>query len=951
MARAASGAVVRQIESLFEGSSVAGLTDRQLLERFNARRDSVGEAAFAALVTRHGPMVLDICRQVVGDLHLAEDAFQAVFLVLARKARSIGNPDLLSNWLYGVALRTARKAKARLARQRKHEEEGSMRPPLSGSSTAVDSLVQPALDREDVEALHDEIARLPGSFRLPVVLCYFEGLTLDEAARRLRCPAGTLRSRLARARDKLRRGLTRRGLAVPAAMLATALGTKSASARISSPLCDATTKAAIQFAAGQAASPLAASLAQEVLRAMLIHKLRFTIVTLLALAAFATGAGYLTHSLAMKDEPKRTPAASQPPLAAKPNDGNSRPAPGRMTVAGRVLDPTGKPVVGAVVDIVGRPRKPWVAARKEREPRVALGRGATDTGGRFRLEASRSSMAGFFEVYAIATAPDFGLGWVNLSADTEQPAADIRLRPEQIIRGKLVDVNGQPATGVELQVASVGKPTKDGLFDGVNMGNDPLPEGLRVWPRPVTTDDQGRFTLAGIGRDLSVNLYFDDLRFAQQWLRTQTDDQEGPKDLRLALQPATSIEGRVLTADTGKPVPGALVQEGRGAGTRVRSDDQGRFTINFTPRKQFQIEAIPPEGQPYLIHKEDFKGTKEMVKMVKDVKLPRGVLIRGKVLEEKTGRPLADASVQFYPMGNHDDGLVLGSQAVVASKDDGSFQIAVPPGKGHLFIYGPTYGYILESIGSRMVYNGQPGGSRYHAHRIIPYEVKASDPPRELTVALRPGKTIKGRLIGPEGQTVEKAEIITTLFCQYFHLKWRGDLTIHARDGSFVLHGLDLDKTARVSILDADHEWGTTVELSGKQAGEDMTIRLQPCGQAKARFVSPDGKPVVKISPHLEILGTPGPPEWTKDKKQQAMLAADAAYMANLDRKHYWKGPLTNADGRITLPDLIPGALYRISDHSIINDTDKGVQVRKDFTVKPGETLDLGDILIEKPPK
>ena len=114
------------------GARSLGLTDQQLLERFNARRDPVGEAAFAALVTRHGPMVLDICHKVVGDLHLAEDAFQAVFLVLARKTRSISNPDLLSNWLYGVALRTARKAKARLARQRKHEEEGSMRPPGFG---------------------------------------------------------------------------------------------------------------------------------------------------------------------------------------------------------------------------------------------------------------------------------------------------------------------------------------------------------------------------------------------------------------------------------------------------------------------------------------------------------------------------------------------------------------------------------------------------------------------------------------------------------------------------------------------------------------------------------------------------------------------------------------------------------------------------------------------------
>ena len=234
-------------------------------------------------------------------VHLAEDAFQAVFLVLARKARSIGNPDLLSNWLYGVALRTARKAKTRLGRQRKREEESSMKPPDSGSSTAVDSSVQPALDDEDVEALHDEIARLPGSFRLPVVLCYFEGLTLDEAARRLRCPAGTLRSRLARARDKLRRGLTHRGFALPGAMLATALSTKSASASISTPLCDATTKAAIPFAAGQAASPLAASLALEVLRTMLIQKFRFTIVTLLRPCCLRHWSG-VSNSLPGHDE-------------------------------------------------------------------------------------------------------------------------------------------------------------------------------------------------------------------------------------------------------------------------------------------------------------------------------------------------------------------------------------------------------------------------------------------------------------------------------------------------------------------------------------------------------------------------------------------------------------------------------------------------------------------------
>ncbi len=170
MARAAEGSLDQQIEILLEGGSVAGLTDRQLLARFTSERDPTRQTAFAALVTRHGPMVLEVCRQLLGDLHHAEDAFQAVFLVLARRAGSIRDPDLLGNWLYGVALRTSRKARVRQARQRRHEEGGSMRRPGSGTSVPVELMAQPdeqpALAPEQAEALHEEIGRLPGSFRL-----------------------------------------------------------------------------------------------------------------------------------------------------------------------------------------------------------------------------------------------------------------------------------------------------------------------------------------------------------------------------------------------------------------------------------------------------------------------------------------------------------------------------------------------------------------------------------------------------------------------------------------------------------------------------------------------------------------------------------------------------------------------------------------------------------------
>ena len=323
MGKEATGPIVRQIEVLLDSGSAAGVTDTQLLVRFNTRRDPVREVAFAAIVTRHGPMVLHVCREILGDRHHAKDAFQAVFLVLARKAETIRDPELLDNWLYGVAVRTARKAKVSLARRRKNEEGTAMRYPRSGSSVPVESTLQhvgePALSHEQAEMLHEEIDRLPRSFRLPVVHHYFEGLTLDEAARRLRWPAGTVRSRLARARQKLRRNLIRRGVVLSTGVLAEASSQKPISACLSSPLSEATIRAAIRFVSGRTTAELASSpivvLAREVLQAILFQKLKLTAMSLLLLGSVATGAGYLTHFARIGDEPKlRLIESGQPPL-------------------------------------------------------------------------------------------------------------------------------------------------------------------------------------------------------------------------------------------------------------------------------------------------------------------------------------------------------------------------------------------------------------------------------------------------------------------------------------------------------------------------------------------------------------------------------------------------------------------------------------------------------------
>ncbi len=351
MARSASALLVQHYERLWGAGTVAGLTDRQLLEQFNAGRDPAGQAAFAALVHRHGPMVFGLCTKVLHDNHHAEDAFQAVFLVLARRAASIRDPDLLANWLYGVSLRTARHAKVRLGRHRKQQGRDLTVSPGRDSNAEQEmrfpSAEETLLAREQIEGLYEEIDRLPKAFRIAVVLRYFEGQTIDEIAGRLNWPVGTVRSRLARAREKLRVALARRGFALPVAALGWAPSQNWASAPGSSRLCDTTTVAAINFVAGRVGNECVAgtatSLARKVVQTMLLRRMAVVALALLLSVALVGGGSYVTGSLARTIPPEgpRVAPQAREQVVAK-TDGDA-PAPGRMFVTGRVLDPGGNP--------------------------------------------------------------------------------------------------------------------------------------------------------------------------------------------------------------------------------------------------------------------------------------------------------------------------------------------------------------------------------------------------------------------------------------------------------------------------------------------------------------------------------------------------------------------------------------------------------------------------------
>jgi RNA polymerase sigma factor (sigma-70 family) len=231
------------------------VSDADLLERFSRRRD---EAAFATLVNRHGPMVQGVCRRILGDRHAAEDVFQAVFLVLVRKCATIRRPELLANWLYGVAFRISRKARIKAIRNEARERWAEKMPTR-----------EQVLDLEWGElkqVLDEEMSQLPEKYRAPLVLCYLQGQTNAQAAAQLGWPTGSMSERLSRAREMLRRRLNRRGLSLSAVLLAVLLSQKTAAAGVSPVLLATTVKTAISYAASdRAASSLAPNLLELIL--------------------------------------------------------------------------------------------------------------------------------------------------------------------------------------------------------------------------------------------------------------------------------------------------------------------------------------------------------------------------------------------------------------------------------------------------------------------------------------------------------------------------------------------------------------------------------------------------------------------------------------------------------------------------------------------------------------
>jgi RNA polymerase sigma factor (sigma-70 family) len=299
------GQLLRRLRRDVSLAEVGDLSDAHLLERFALQHE---DAAFAALVRRHGPLVLGVCRRVLHNPHDAEDAFQATFLILARKAQTIRKSDALGSWLYGVAYRVALKARARAVRRCEREAEACQHLPSNGEKT----------ETAELRALLDEeLNRLPNNYRAAVVLHHLEGRSVEEAARQLGWKEGQFRGALYRGRLLLQERLRRRGAPVAGGILVSFLATDSLSAAVPDVLGEATVEAASVLASGGTLDVTGVAwLVQEGTRDMMLFNVKTVVVLLLMAGSFGAGAAVtrVWPTAAVEEKPAPEPAKPAPEL-------------------------------------------------------------------------------------------------------------------------------------------------------------------------------------------------------------------------------------------------------------------------------------------------------------------------------------------------------------------------------------------------------------------------------------------------------------------------------------------------------------------------------------------------------------------------------------------------------------------------------------------------------------
>jgi RNA polymerase sigma factor (sigma-70 family) len=945
--------VVRCLRAAAGGRQSAGLTDRQLLHGFVARGD---QAAFTALVERHGPMVLRVCRRVLRQEQDAEDAFQATFLVLARKAGSIRKTEALASWLHGVAHRVALRSRRDAGRRRAREREAQPMPAKSQVREAEWHEVQAALD--------EEVRALPEKYRAPFVLCFLEGKSRAEVARELGLKEGTVWSRLSQARKRLHERLGRRGIVLPALLAVAALSSGAARAA-SARLVQATVRAAA--AAGQAAgaglvSARVATLAEGVSRAMLMTQWKTVILCLVTVGLVALGAGAFLRGSAFarppaggSEESARAPAVPpRPPARAE----KPEPAPAAaiedagktVTFKGRVLDPDGKPLVGAEVTLwchLGY----WAAYRAWHPdtagPLRPKSLATTGEDGRFTATFRKSEVTEnplnmwerpWRHVQVVVAAKGYGPGWASLDGKDNQKELTFRLvKDGVVVKGRVLDLEGRPVVGAGVRVMRVGDDSISSLWQ-------PSWAGLSA---DCTTDRDGRFVLSGVGRGREVLLSIEGDRIEHRLVTVKTPAGGAGPEVEVVAKPAKPVEGTIRVKGTGKPLAGVVVygeEEAHQRRVRAVTDAQGHYRLVGLPKADaYQISFYPSLETGCLGRSVRVADTEGLRPVTADVEVRRGVVVHCRLIDKVTRQPVR-AELRYTPLEVNPlfaEALEFGGyrpsrefQRTRVPGPDGVFRFVAYPGPGLLVVIlqGHMGGYLPRPIDPADRAKAQGDfhmgfAELFGTYRLI--DPKEGDKPFAVDVELDPGRKATGSLLGPDGKPVRGA----TAYGLDRHFLMRGldrhdGSGVSLKDDVFTASVLDPGRPRTVSFVHKESKLVGHVVLRGDEKGP-VTVRMDPWGVLTGRLVGDDGKPVagVRLGWHYLALPVPGlapPPE-----------------------------PFTtDAEGRFRVEGLAPGVKFEIT---LSGGAKKGTafsagEALKGLSLEPGQTRDLGDVRVKAAP-
>ena len=954
MAARQSGIVLGQIHTLFNEGRIGHLTDAQLLERFAVQRaqaaeaSEAAEAAFEAVVLRHGPMVLAVCRRILRDPHDVEDAFQATFLILARRAESIRKREVLGGWLRKVAHRVAVRTRALSAR----------RVPLDADhlASAADE-PRTIVEREDLRtAVLDEVQLLPEKYRLPVQFCYIEGQTHDEAARRLAWPVGTVRTRLAWARERMRIRLTRRGLALQAGFIGASMVSLKARAEVTPALVKATVETAI----GRAAATAITSLTTEVLKGMLMSQLKLAILAIVVTGSLV-GLVLPLVGAPMRNAEYVARAGNNRPSDQQAERQNDPQGPRDVgTVFLRVVDrATKQPIRGVNLKVlingnVTREHTTDDSGRFEIRLPTDNSESVTITAQRDGLVPIRVYLRGITareteipRSHTLAMEPGTSIGGivrdeagepiegvnVNLYENNQDDGArqvydfraitarsdqqgrwQIDLIPAGFDLGRLhftfshpeflssIDaVNNQPiATPKELRDKSAALVLHRGIVVNgrvLDRGGRPI-AGATVrlderlpGSKDVVTDTFGRFHIGNaLPRETVLTAQATGYAPEMQPLKVQP----GLTPVELRLGPGNTIRGRVVDRE-GHPIKGAIVgplrwREHQTLEWRAETDALGRFRWDDAPSDAVSMSANKRGYSHSSV--EITPSTKECV-----LTLSRALLIRGSVTDAQTGRP-------------------IGTFTVVPSVQMNGNMTVWMPGFAKIY-HGGRYEIPLDSLGT------QPHRVRIEAedYRAAVSPIYASDAGEQVFDArLEKGEWIKGVVRGRDGRLVTGAEVIIAAF-PGIHISggktYQRDFHPHMLTGADGRFGFaPIDGPFRVIAL---HDMGYT-ESSGPQLAQSHEIKLEPWGRIEGTL-RVGGKPLAHETVVASLDEERIDPPWFK--------------LQNESRAQ------TDEHGRFVIERIVPGeaSVYWQPNGNVERKTSDRYYQPAFRTVGPGQTV------------